>query len=468
MVNQLEPYKEYKETGQIWVDKVPVHWKLTRNKNVMRLKKEIVGNESDKYTLLSLTLQGIIARDMKNPKGKFPKDFSTYQSVDYNDLVFCLFDIDETPRTVGLSPMHGMITGAYTTFSVVSNTNPKFLFYYYLSLDQNKSLKPLYTGLRKVIAPDTFLRTKMPVPPLEEQDQIVKYLDYQLFQINKFIRTKKKFIAVLKEQKQAVIDEAMTKGLNPEGEMKLSGIDWLGEIPEHWECNKIKRYAKISPSKSEKYKQYSLEEEVVFLPMEKISAHGEIDNSERRPIHEVKEGFTYFEKSDVVVAKITPCFENGKGACLDKLDTQIGFGTTELVVLRANQNMLPNYLYFITRTSYFRKLGAEVMTGAAGQKRVPTDFISNFSIGVPEIHEQAMILEYIKKQIEKIDSSITTTQKQIDLILEYRTRLITDVVTGNVDVRNIKVNLNQEGKLIKDNNIQGDIDEVLEGEECEV
>lgn len=438
MNKELKPYEEYKKIDLLWLDKIPSHWKITRNKNVMKLRKDVVGDQHIKYTLLSLTLKGIVARDMVNTKGKFPKDFTTYQSVNINDLVFCLFDIDETPRTIGLSSLYGMITGAYTVFRI-EDTNAKYLYYYYLSLDQNKLLKPLYTGLRKVISTDTFLRTKLPMPPRNEQDQIVKYLDSQLAKINKFIKAKKKLISVLKEQKQAVINEAVTKGINPNVKMKPSGIEWLGDIPEHWECKKIKRFAKLNPSKSDVFKQYSLDDKVVFLPMEKISVYGDVDNSEKRPISEIKDGFTYFERNDVVVAKITPCFENGKGACLDSLESNVGFGTTELIVLRVQKNMLPQYLYLITRTSYFRIFGSDVMTGAAGQKRVPTDFIANFIIGVPNTTEQQIIISYINKKIAVIDKSILDIEKEIELITEYRTCLISDVVTGKADVRGIVV-----------------------------
>lgn len=120
--------------------------------------------------------------------------------VEPGNLIFCLFDIDETPRIVGLSPLNGMITGAYDVFQPV-NINGKYLYYYYLSIDNVKGLKPLYTGLRKVINIQTFLGTKLPVPPKEEQNQIVRFLDWKLSKINKLIRAKKKQIALLNEQK---------------------------------------------------------------------------------------------------------------------------------------------------------------------------------------------------------------------------------------------------------------------------
>ena len=115
---ELRPYENYKSIDLPWLNSIPEHWSVSRNKNMMFQAKSLVGGNHHNYKLLSLTLNGVIARDMVNPKGKFPKEFDTYQIVRQKDLVFCLFDIDETPRTVGISPFEGMITGAYTVFNV--------------------------------------------------------------------------------------------------------------------------------------------------------------------------------------------------------------------------------------------------------------------------------------------------------------------------------------------------------------
>jgi type I restriction enzyme S subunit len=176
----------------------------------MTEQKAIVGINSDKCTLLSLTLKGIIKRDLENAKGKFPKEFDSYKIVKVGNIVFCLFDIDETPRTVGLSMQNGMVTGAYDVFEPNnSKLNGCYLYYYYLSLDNIKALKPLYTGLRKVINISSFNGMKLPIPPRPEQDQIVRYLDWKVSMINKYINAKKKQVELLKERKQAVINEAV-------------------------------------------------------------------------------------------------------------------------------------------------------------------------------------------------------------------------------------------------------------------
>ena len=125
----MKAYSNYSATPLPWLPQIPSHWSLARNKNIFQEAKEIVGDNANAYPLLSLTKKGIILRDVSSGKGKFPKDFNTYKIVKPGDMAFCLFDIDETPRTVGLSNFDGMLTGAYTIFHV-SNINPRYAYYY--------------------------------------------------------------------------------------------------------------------------------------------------------------------------------------------------------------------------------------------------------------------------------------------------------------------------------------------------
>jgi type I restriction enzyme S subunit len=178
---------------------------------------------------------------------------------------------------------------------------------------------------------------------------------------------------------------------------------------------------------------------VTFLPMENVSETGELDCSIKKPISEVRTGFSSFAKGDVVVAKITPCFENGKGACLDDLDTEIGFGTTEFINLRPSEKVLSRYLYMITMTQAFRKLGEEVMTGSAGQKRVSVNYIKNFTVGIPSIDEQQEILAEIDNRLAQIDKAIDIERQDIKLLQELKARIISDAVTGQIDVRDVVI-----------------------------
>ena len=147
---------------------------------------------------------------MENPEGKFPAEFDTYQEVKYGDFVFCLFDVEETPRTVGLSNFDGMITGAYTVMTVNNLFNKKYLYYYYLSLDEKKKLKYLYKGLRNTIPKDLFFSLKTIIPAEQEQIKIVSYLEAIEEKIAKAISIKEQEIEKLKEYKTVLIDQVVT------------------------------------------------------------------------------------------------------------------------------------------------------------------------------------------------------------------------------------------------------------------
>ena len=224
----FETYDDYYESGYEPLGKIPSSWKLVSNKGIFKLLKKQVGKEASKHKLLSLTLNGIIERDMDNPQGKFPAEFNTYQEVKKGDFIFCLFDVEETPRGVGLSELDGMITGAYTVLRPKEGFDKKFLYYFYLNIDNDKRMRPLYRGLRNTIPKESFFSFKTFVPPLQEQTAIAKFLDEKTALTDKSIMIKERQIELLKERRDALINKAVTKGLNPNVKMKDSGVLLVG------------------------------------------------------------------------------------------------------------------------------------------------------------------------------------------------------------------------------------------------
>jgi len=212
----LNPDVKMKATNIPWLPEIPEHWEFTRNKTLLKLTDEKVGGRKD-ITLLSLTKQGVIIRDLSEGKGKFPKDFDSYLVVRPNNLVFCLFDIDETPRTVGLVRNYGMLTGAYTNFEVnESLVLPEYIYNYYLQVDNIKGLRPYYTGLRKVVKTGSFLQIRMPLPPLDEQRAIVSYITGKTSKIDTLTSKLQQEIESIKEYKQRLISDVVT------GQIKVS------------------------------------------------------------------------------------------------------------------------------------------------------------------------------------------------------------------------------------------------------
>ncbi|EMS95490.1 type I restriction-modification system subunit S [Agrobacterium tumefaciens str. Cherry 2E-2-2] len=210
VIRGLNPDASFKDSGIDWIGQIPSHWEQRPNKHIFHLKKSLVGKRSSEYELLSLTLRGIIKRDMENPEGKFPAEFDSYQEVEPNDFVFCHFDVEETPRTVGLSEFSGMITGAYTVYSVTDGIDPRFLLHFYICADTDKKMRSLYKGLRNTIPKEAFGAFKTQLPPIDEQREIVTHIDEATRKIEDAISIKEEQIAVLKDYRASLIDATVT------------------------------------------------------------------------------------------------------------------------------------------------------------------------------------------------------------------------------------------------------------------
>ena len=206
----LDDTVKFKDSGMEWIGEIPEHWEALSNKYIFKLNKSLVGKKSSEYDLLSLTLNGVIKRNMVNPQGKFPAEFDTYQEVQKRDFIFCLFDVEETPRTVGLSDFDGMITGAYTVMKVNEHFDNSFLYYFYLNLDNEKRMKPLYTGLRNTISKDNFFSFKTFVPPKNEQTEIASFIETINIKITTAISLKEQEIEKLREYKISLVNSVVT------------------------------------------------------------------------------------------------------------------------------------------------------------------------------------------------------------------------------------------------------------------
>ena len=209
-----QPYPAYKPTGIEWLGSIPVHWELVPNKAMLRKRKDLVGDKHAEFRLLSLTKRGVIKRDVSTGRGKFSADMSTFQEVRQGDLVFCLFDVPETPRTVGLSRLEGMITGAYTIFECKNPLLASFLEAFYIAMDDRKLLSPLYSGLRNTIAPSSFLGIKTAVPPPGEQAAIVKYVRDAASKSTAAISNTRREIELLREYRTRMIADVVTGKLD--------------------------------------------------------------------------------------------------------------------------------------------------------------------------------------------------------------------------------------------------------------
>jgi type I restriction enzyme S subunit len=200
-----------------------------------------------------------------------------------------------------------------------------------------------------------------------------------------------------------------------------------------WRSVRLRHVVKMNPSKSE-IKNLSPELFVSFLPMDNIGDDGSLRLDTTKSISEVITGYTYFQNGDVTVAKITPCFENGKGALMQDLENGIGFGTTELIVVRPNSDFIEaRFLQWLFRSAHFRKMGEAAMFGAGGQKRVPDDFVRNFLVVLPSLPEQQAIAAFLDAETSKIDALVAEQRRLIELLKEKRQAVISHAVTKGLN-----------------------------------
>lgn len=211
---------------------------------------------------------------------------------------------------------------------------------------------------------------------------------------------------------------------------KDSGVEWLGKIPAHWEVKRLRHVASLNPLPN--WRALEQQAEYPFFPMEAIGESGELDRSRRKLLDECRTGYTYFAEGDVTYAKVTPCFENGKGAVIRDLDGGHGFGTTELTVLRPIA-IDRDYLFAMTSAESFRRPAAAEMLGSGGLKRVPDEFARNYLAAIPPAPEQVSIAAALNRETARIDALIEKKTRFVELLKEKRQALITHAVTKGLD-----------------------------------
>ena len=412
----MKPYEKYKETGIDWVEKIPSHWEI---KTLKRFAKICNGQDH---------------KDVWDVNGEYPifgsggvfGKANMFLHKGPSVLLGRKGTIDK-PRYVD-KPFWSVDTAYYTDIFPI--THPK-LFYYLTTTIEFNLYK--YGSAVPSMTQQDLGSIRFPVSnDFPEQTQIANFLDQKTAQIDGLIEQKERLIKLLAEKRTALITQAVTKGLDPSVEMKDSGVDWLGEIPKHWEMKRLRFLVETNPLKSEV--ALNENELVSFVPMEAIHENGGLTLDLDKELNEVYSSYTYFKDKDVVVAKITPCFENGKGSIAKGLTNSIGFGTTELHVLRSTKKMNHEFLFYLTISDSFRKIGESWMYGAGGQKRIPEIFIKDLIIPICDIAEQKIIVDRLTKKVKKMHSLKLKIKDSIHKLKEYREALITAAVTGQIKV----------------------------------
>lgn len=433
----LKPYPEYRDTGVGWLPKVPAHWGFVRNGRLFAERNETGFPD---LPILEVSLRtGVRVRDMEGGRKQQMADRAKYKRAAEGDIAYNIMRMWQ--GAVGIAPCDGLISPAYVVARPINDIEPRFYTYLFRTTAYMREVDFASRGIvpdRNRLYWQYFKPLLSPAPPPEEQRRISDFLDAYTAHVHRLIAAKRRLLKAVREQNQLALHELLVRGVDRDVPLAPSGQPWLGDVPRGWEIAPLKQFAAVNPALGRVLP--SRTDEVAFLPMERIGVDATVDYSERRQVQKVSSGFTSFAVGDVVLAKITPCFENGKSAWLNEMPTQVGFGTTELHVLRPTPKLSPELLLQWLRLDLFRQWGEVSMVGAAGQQRVPPRFVRDFVIAVsPSAEEQERMVAEAQALNQEHRFVTDRIRREIDLILEYRDSLIAAVATGQLDVRDVAI-----------------------------
>ena len=430
----MRRYESYKDSGVEWLGKIPSQWELTIGMNVFRENKRDNKGMKEK-TVLSLSYGQIIIKPEEKLVGLVPESFETYQIVEPNDIIIRCTDLqnDQTSLRTGLAKDKGIITSAYLNLKVINNHSAKFLHYYLHTLDITQVLYKFGSGLRQNLSFLDFKRLPIIDIPLSEQQKIAQFLDDKTAKIDQAVDLAEKQIALLKEHKQILIQNAVTRGLNPDVPLKDSGVEWIGQVPEHWEVKKIKHVTSkigsgITPlGGGSNY----IDGGIPLLRSQNIH----FDRIDLNDVARISE-FTHNSMKNSKVRK-GDVLLNITGGSLGRcfyVDSNEEMNVNQHVcIIRPNKKINTIFLNMLLASEIGQKQIWFFQQGG-GREGLNFQAIKNFYLPLPDLEEQQKIAIYLDKQAAKIDQAIALKTAHIEKLKEYKSVLINDVVTGKVRV----------------------------------
>jgi len=429
----LSKYNSYKNSEVVWLGNVPEHWEIVKSKRI--LVEASIKGFPDEELLAATQTKGVIPKSLyENTTVTATKNFETLKLVEKGDFVISLRSFQG-----GIEYAHyrGIISPAYTILKPQEEVVHKYYRYLLKSKRYISGLTLLVTGIREGQNIDTgkFKDSYLPLPTKPEQTAIANFLDYKLEKIDRFITKKKQLIELLNEQKAAIINQAVTKGLNPNAKMKASGIEWLGDIPESWEVKPLKYIANVvlgkmlcNEDKGNYFKKYYLKSKNIQWLNADLTDVEEMWFSEKEmKIYRLKAGDLILSEGGEVGK--TCLWENQIEECY------IQNSAHKVTINSDGISKYFLYLFFI----YGNKGGFDSIVNRVSIAHLTKDKLINLKCLTPSLNEQKAIVSHIETETAKIEKTITTIEKEIVLVEEYKTALIAEAVTGKIDVRDFEI-----------------------------
>ena len=416
----MKSYPEYRDSKIEWIGKIPKHWQALRN-------FAIFSDRSDRG------YPHLLPFSVTQQSGVIPQKYSSDQIVrassrTENGKRICGGDLVYNKMrmwqgAVGVAPAEGRVSTAYVVCQPVQDLNPEFFEYLYRTpLYMTQSLRFSYGGCKDqyCLYPKDFKNIYTIFPPKQEQAQIVNFLDRKTGQIDELIGIKERRIELLEEQRIALVNQVVTKGLDPNVEMKPSGVEWIGEIPKHWKIKKIKYVVTFVSKKS------TPETDAMKISPENVeSKTGKVlDFYSTYDAVGVK-----FQVGDVLFNKLRVYLSKVTFAEYD------GYSLGEMIVMRPTSQDMGKYFFYLMLSNRFIEY-CNSMSYGVKMPRTAVDDILNAKIPIPLDREKLQIADFLDNKTQQIDELIAAEQRKIELLKEYRQSLISEAVTGKIDIRN--------------------------------
>jgi len=436
MIADLKPYPEYRESGLPWLGKVPEHWKQRRTKFLFR--ERVQKGFPEEPMLAATQSKGVVRKEEYGSRTvTATKDLHLMKLVEQGDYVISLRSFE---GGIEVAHSRGIISPAYTVLAPQKEASNGYYTHFFKSPNFIRSLTLFVTGIREGqnIDYERLSRAYLPFPPPDEQAAIVHFLGWANGQLEKAIRAKLKVIVLLNEQKQAIIHRAVTRGLDPSVPLKPSGISWLGDIPEHWELRRVKQVSRILRGKFSHRPRNDaslydgsypfIQTGAVAKASKFITSHNQTLNEKGLAVSKLFPSGTLVMTiaaniGDVAILTFEACFP----------DSIVGFVPSSA----ADRDYL--YMVFLCMKP---ELLREAPVNTQGNLNV--ERIGGMWMPFPPLPEQLEIAVGIDRDILPITTAISRFEREIELLREYRTRLVADVVTGKLDVREAAVQLPDE------------------------
>jgi len=436
----LKPYPDYRDSGLPWLGRVPAHWDVRRAKYLFRCID--VRSTSGEEELLTVSAErSVVPRSSMKVTMFKAESYVGHKLCWPNDLV--INSLWAWGRGLGVTKHHGIISSAYGVYRLRSGFEALADFIHHLvrSAAFHWELRVRSKGVwisRLQLTDDAFLNAPIPLPPVDEAEAAVRFISMMDRRVNRFIRNRRRLIEVLNEQKQAIINRVVTRGLDPNAPLKPSGIDWLGDIPEHWEVSRLKLYL-VRNDGGVWGSGFSDEGTIVLRSTEQtVDGQWRIVDPARRTLTEQECSSAILAEGDLLVTK-----SSGSPAHIGKTTLVTADIAADgccfsnfMQRLRPDQRLIPRFAWRVLNSILARRQLQYLSNSTTGLGNLSSSILGNIWVAVPPTGEQDDLLDLLDAELHPFEQAIATAKREIDLIREYRTRLIADVVTGKLDVRN--------------------------------